>query len=78
MKVTRSDCRWQTDTYGFGWQKKFIPKNFYFYDLLTGETIDITDKAKEYNIISYDGYNKVFIIYDGEYKVIKKERVLGK
>lgn len=32
----------------------------YFYDLLTNEVTDITEKSIEYEILSYDGYNNVF------------------
>lgn len=52
---------------------------FCFYDLLTGETIDITEKALEMEIHRYDGYNKVFIcnkLYNTS--VISEETVLGR
>lgn len=47
----------------------------YFYDLLTGETTDITKMVEKYDIVNYDGYNRVFVCRDR--RVIKKERVLG-
>lgn len=50
-----------------------------FYDLLAGETTDITEKAVEMGIRHYDGYNKVFIcnnLYD--ISVISEETILGR
>ena len=32
-----------------------------YYDILTGETIDISDKVMELDIIAYDDYNEVFL-----------------
>lgn len=47
-----------------------------FFDLFTGKTVDITEKAEEYDIMSYDGYNKVFICV-GNKRVIGREKILG-
>ncbi|MBR6637587.1 MAG: hypothetical protein IKK96_01870, partial [Lachnospiraceae bacterium] len=33
----------------------------FFYDLLTGETLDITEKTLELDIRSYNGYEGIFI-----------------
>lgn len=51
----------------------------FFYDMLTGETTDITEKALERGIMKYDGYKKIFIcnsLYNTS--VISEEEVLGK
>jgi len=50
----------------------------YFYNILTGEEWDITDKVTEFDIKGYDAYNKVFIC--GSFTdtcVVSEAKVLG-
>ena len=55
-----------------------IISGYYFYDLLTGETTDITEAGTEYNICSYDGYNGVFICNQlHDIRVINEDKILG-
>lgn len=43
--------------------------NYYFYDLETNEIIDITEKGRQYRLVSYDAYSNIFIGKLDEYPV---------
>lgn len=55
-----------------------IITGYYFYDISTGETIDISEKGFKYNLRSYNGFSKVFMsgsLHDT--MLISEDEILG-